>query len=80
VSEAPNFEGILNELETIVERLQRPDLPLDQAIALFQRGSRLAEESERLLSAAELQVKDLTRSVQERVEAYDIADTLPLEE
>jgi exodeoxyribonuclease VII small subunit len=73
----PNFEQALEQLERIVEQLQRPDLPLDQAVALYRTGTELAQQSEALLSGAELQVQQLTRAVQERFEAYS---TVNLEE
>jgi len=65
-----SFEQALAELEAVVERLQRPDVPLDEAVALYRRGTELAQRSEELLSAAELQVQQLTQAVQERFEEY----------
>jgi exodeoxyribonuclease VII small subunit len=70
VNETPNFERSLAELEAVVERLQRPDVPLDEAMALYRRGTELAQQSEALLSGAELQVQQLTRAVQERFSDY----------
>ena len=69
-----NFEQSLAELEAIVKQLQRPDLPLDQAVALYRRGTELSAQSERLLSAAELQVQSLTEAVQERFAEYSVDD------
>lgn len=66
----PTFEHSLAELEKIVERLQRPDVPLDEAVALYRKGTELAQQSEAQLSAAELQVQQLTRAVQERFAEY----------
>ncbi len=65
-----NFEAALAELERLVHQLQRPDIPLADAVALFRRGTELAEHSERLLSEAELQVQKLTDAVQERFAEY----------
>jgi exodeoxyribonuclease VII small subunit len=70
MTQESTFEQALAELESVVERLQRPDLPLDEALALYRRGTELAARSESLLSAAELQVQQLTRAVQERFEEY----------
>ncbi|HZS93692.1 MAG TPA: exodeoxyribonuclease VII small subunit [Chloroflexota bacterium] len=66
----PTFEQSLLELEKIVERLQRPDVPLDEAVALYRKGTELAQQSEAQLSQAELQVQQLTRAVQERFAEY----------
>lgn len=70
----PNFEQSLAELEKIVERLQRPDVPLDEAVALYRKGTELAQKSDAQLSAAELQVQQLTRAVQERFAEYAAED------
>jgi len=70
----PNFEQSLAELEKIVEQLQRSDVPLDQAVALYRKGTELAQRSEAQLSAAELQVQQLTRAVQERFAEYAVED------
>jgi exodeoxyribonuclease VII small subunit len=67
-----NFEQALAELETVVKQLQRPDVPLDQAVALYRRGTELAQQSEELLGAAELQVQKLTDAVQERFAEYSV--------
>jgi exodeoxyribonuclease VII small subunit len=69
-----SFEQALAELESVVERLQQPDVPLQEAVALYRRGTELAQRSEELLSSAELQVQELTRAVRERFEAYDVAE------
>jgi exodeoxyribonuclease VII small subunit len=67
-----NFEQALTELEAVVERLQKPDVPLDEAVALYRRGTELAERGESLLSEAELQVQQLTQAVRERFSEYSI--------
>lgn len=74
MSERVTFEQALTELERVVELLQRADLPLNEAVALYRRGTELAQQSEELLSSAELQVQQLTRAVQERFEAYAVEE------
>jgi exodeoxyribonuclease VII small subunit len=68
--ETTGFEQSLAELEKVVERLQQPDVPLEEAIALYRRGTELAQRSEALLSQAELQVQELTQAVRERFVEY----------
>jgi exodeoxyribonuclease VII small subunit len=80
MTEKSTFEQALAELESVVERLQRPDIPLDEALALYRRGTELAAQSERLLSAAELQVQQLTRAVQERFEEYAVEEAAVTDE
>ncbi len=54
-----SFEQALQELERIVQRLEREDLPLEEAVALFERGQQLLEQCTRLLDEAELRVRQL---------------------
>jgi exodeoxyribonuclease VII small subunit len=68
--ENSGFEQALAELEAVVERLQAPDVPLEEAIALYRRGTELAQQSEALLRGAELQVQQLTQAVRERFVEY----------
>jgi exodeoxyribonuclease VII small subunit len=75
-----NFEQALTELESVVERLQKPDVPLEEAIALYRHGTELAQRSEELLSNAELQVQHLTRAVQERFAEYSADEASAFEE
>lgn len=67
-----SFERALAEMEKIVERLQQSDIPLEEAVALYRRGTELAQETETVLSAAELQVQELTRAVRERFAEYAV--------
>jgi exodeoxyribonuclease VII small subunit len=46
-------------LEQILSRLEREDLELDEALALFEEGVGHVREAERLLRAAELRVERL---------------------
>ncbi len=56
-----SFEQAVGELEATVERLEGGDLPLTEAIALYQRGVRLAQRCNQLLDTAELQVQELSQ-------------------
>ncbi|AWB45091.1 exodeoxyribonuclease VII small subunit [Paenibacillus sp. CAA11] len=38
-----SFEDAMNQLETIVSQLEHGDVPLEQAIELFQRGMQLSQ-------------------------------------
>jgi exodeoxyribonuclease VII small subunit len=53
------FEQAFGELETTVQRLEAGDLTLEEAIALYERGMRLAQRCTDTLDAAELQVQTL---------------------
>jgi exodeoxyribonuclease VII small subunit len=63
VSEGPSdersFEELQRELEDIVARLERGDVPVDDAIALFQRGEELHHACVARLEAAQLRIEEL---------------------
>ncbi|MDP8911757.1 MAG: exodeoxyribonuclease VII small subunit [Actinomycetota bacterium] len=55
----PTFEEAQRELESVVERLERGDAPLDEAIALWQRGEELYRFCLTKLDAAQGRVEEL---------------------
>jgi exodeoxyribonuclease VII small subunit len=57
----PKFEDCLQQLEKIVEQLERGDLPLEQSLKLFEEGVRLSNACRQELEAAEGKVEILTR-------------------
>jgi len=57
------FEKALAELERIVQRMERGDLSLEQALAAHQRGLQLAKFCQARLEAAQQQVRVLEGSV-----------------
>ena len=54
------FERALKELETIVGRLERGDVELEESIVIYERGEQLKEHCDRLLKQAEARVEKLT--------------------
>jgi exodeoxyribonuclease VII small subunit len=60
VSEPRAFEELQRELEEIVSRLERGDVPVDDAIGLFRRGEELYKACVSRLQDVELQVEELT--------------------
>ena len=62
--EAPlPFEEALKRLQSIVERLERGDVPLEQSIALYEEGIQLSRTCSDHLSRAELTVKRLSKEL-----------------
>jgi exodeoxyribonuclease VII small subunit len=59
MSEERSFEALQRELDEIVTRLERGDVPVDEAIGLFRRGEELYRECAARLQGAELQVEQL---------------------
>ena len=52
-SKSPSFETAVSELESIVQEMENGQLPLDQALAAYQRGTQLLRQCQDLLSHAE---------------------------
>lgn len=53
------FEQAFKELTETVARLEDGDLPLEESLALFERGQQLSAHCSRLLDRAELKVTQL---------------------
>ncbi|HER0776966.1 TPA: exodeoxyribonuclease VII small subunit [Streptococcus pyogenes] len=53
MSKAKTFEENLQDLETIVNKLENGDVPLEEAISEFQKGMLLSKELQKTLQAAE---------------------------
>lgn len=56
-----SFEDALAELEGIVDKLERGDVPLEQSIAIYERGAALKGHCEARLKAAELKVEQIVQ-------------------
>jgi exodeoxyribonuclease VII small subunit len=63
--EEPTFEQAQAELEQIVERLERGQVPLDEALALWERGEQLYAFCRSKLDSAQGRVEELARRAQE---------------
>lgn len=55
-----SFEQAMNELEQVVKQLEGGEVPLEQSISLYERGSALKKRCEDQLKAAEEKVAALT--------------------
>jgi exodeoxyribonuclease VII small subunit len=53
------FEAALKQLEEIVTKLERGDVPLEESIAIYERGEALKKRCEALLAAAEERVEKI---------------------
>lgn len=73
------FEDALKTLESIVEKLESGQVPLDETIRSFEEGMKLAEQCHRQLNQAESKLKRLVRSRQGDLETEDM-DMNPTEQ
>ena len=55
-----SFEEAMKELETVVDQLERGDVPLDASITLYERGAALKKRCEEELKRAEEKVAAIT--------------------
>ncbi len=54
------FEDALAELESIVERLEKGTVPLEESIVIYARGEELKRHCETLLKSAEAQIEKIS--------------------
>ena len=77
-TDTPDFERALGELESLVERLERGDLPLEEALRTFERGVELTRHCQSSLRAAQQKVEILLkRSGQTGIEAFGVPEDDP---
>jgi exodeoxyribonuclease VII small subunit len=57
---AMSFEKALEELETIVQKLESGRAPLQESILIYERGEALKQHCETLLKAAEARIEKIT--------------------
>lgn len=57
----PGFEESMLRLEQIVQKLERGDVPLEDAMKLFEEGTKLAKSCDGMLNKAEKKVVLLTK-------------------
>ena len=63
--EPRRFEDIIGKLEELVRALEGGELPLDEALQLYERGVGLARKGHALLEGAERRVEQLQRTLAE---------------
>jgi len=54
------FERAIEELESIIRRLEEGKVPLEESVAIYERGEALKRRCEELLKAAEARVEKIT--------------------
>lgn len=67
----PDFEQSLQQLEELVSQLERGDLPLAEALTVFEQGVRLTRSCHERLAAAQQKVEILLKEGgQVRIEPF----------
>jgi exodeoxyribonuclease VII small subunit len=60
------FEKAIEELESIVKRLEEGKVPLEESVTIYERGEALKQRCEELLRQAEARVEKITLDAQGR--------------
>ena len=70
------FEDALNALEEHVRKIESGEIPLEEALALYEQGVRLAQRCHEQLDEAEKRVSQITRGSSgiEEVSLPDVED------
>ena len=55
----PSYESLYARMQAIVARLEAGELPLEEALALYEEGVSVAAACQQLLDKAELRVQEL---------------------
>ena len=55
------FEDVLTRLETVVDKLEKGDLPLEESLSVFEEGVRLSRLCSKKLDEAEKKVEILLK-------------------
>ena len=58
-AETPSYETLYSRLQAIVARLETGELPLAEALALYEEGVTVASACQQLLDTAELRIQEL---------------------
>ena len=74
-AEQDTFEGVYRRLEETVRQLDAGGQTLDEAIALYEGGMRLARRCQELLDGAELRIVTLQQMFAAGTELTDDGDT-----
>ena len=60
---ALSFEAALKKLESIVETMESEDLPLEDLLARYEEGTRLARTCQEKLAEADLKIQQLEKNM-----------------
>jgi len=75
--EAPRFEEALAELEGLVQRLEKGELPLEESLAAFERGVNLVRHLTQRLAEVEQRVEVLLKTEAGRLIRRPLEDEEP---
>ncbi len=72
--ETPDFEDSLQKLEAIVQKLENPDVPLQEGFSLYEDGMRLSSQMKKELNEIEKKVKILQKNAKGEMQETDFEE------
>jgi exodeoxyribonuclease VII small subunit len=69
-----SFEHAIEELESIVKRLEDGNVPLEESVQIYERGEALKRRCEELLRQAEARVEKITTDASGQASAVEPLD------
>jgi exodeoxyribonuclease VII small subunit len=73
--ETLDFENALKKLEAIVQKLENPDVPLQEGFALYEEGMKLTAQMKKELNDIEKKVKILQKDAKGDLQEADFEPT-----
>lgn len=70
-SDQPTYETLYTQLQAIVARIEAGELPLAEALALYEEGVRVAATCQLLLDTAELRIQELQIGAAARTDPWE---------
>ena len=70
-SDLTTYEALYTRMQTIVTRLEAGELPLHEALALYEEGVAVAAACQRLLDEAELRIQELQAGAGARPDPWE---------
>jgi exodeoxyribonuclease VII small subunit len=59
MSKSPTFEHQLAELSAIIEKMEQPDVGLEESLKLYEQGVQLTRTCQKIIDDAETRIKQL---------------------
>ena len=69
--EKPTYETLYTRLQAIVARMEAGELPLAEALALYEEGVSVAAACQQLLDQAELRIQELQPGTDARASLWE---------
>jgi len=77
ILEKMTFEDAMNELENLVNALDKGDISLDKAISAYDRGSKLKDHCEKKLNEAKMKVETIQLSENKEIIPDKLTSFIP---